>query len=108
MERFCDRLNEAIERAELSSAELSRRTGIGEGAISCYRNGTYKAGQKNVQKLAMALNVSIPWLMGLDVEMAPSAHELKQGIIDRVLRMNTTQLDMLESLLDVVEKMRES
>lgn len=36
MERFCDRLNEAIERAELSPAELSRRTGIGEGAISCW------------------------------------------------------------------------
>jgi hypothetical protein len=42
--------------------------------------------------------------MGLDVDMEPSAHELKQGIIDRVLRMNQAQLDMLESLLDVVEK----
>jgi transcriptional regulator with XRE-family HTH domain len=104
MERFCDRLNKAIDNAEISPAELSRRTGIGEGAISCYRNGSYKAGQKNVQKLALALDVSIPWLMGLDVDMEPSAHELKQGIIDRVLRMNQAQLDMLESLLDVVEK----
>ena len=103
MERFCDRLNEAIERAELSPAELSRRTGIGEGAISCYRNGTYKAGQKNVQKLAVALGVSIPWLMGLDVDMAPSSHEVKQALIDRVLRMDPEQLDKLSRLLDIVE-----
>lgn len=103
MERFCDRLNEAIERAELSPAELSRRTGIGEGAISCYRNGSYKAGQKNVQKLAVALGVSIPWLMGLDVDMAPSSHEVKQALIDRVLRMDPEQLDKLSRLLDIVE-----
>ncbi|MBR2800773.1 MAG: helix-turn-helix transcriptional regulator [Oscillospiraceae bacterium] len=103
MDRFCDRLNEAIERAELSPAELSRRTGIGEGAISCYRNGSYKAGQKNVQKLAVALGVSIPWLMGLDVDMAPSSHEVKQALIDRVLRMDPEQLDKLSRLLDIVE-----
>ena len=103
MERFCDRLNEAIEKAELSPAELSRRTGIGEGAISCYRNGSYKAGQKNVQKLAVALGVSIPWLMGLDVDMAPSSHEVKQALIDRVLRMDPEQLDKLSRLLDIVE-----
>lgn len=103
MERFCDRLNEAIERAELSPAELSRRTGIGEGAISCYRNGSYKAGQKNVQKLAVALGVSIPWLMGLDVDMVPSSHEVKQALIDRVLRMDPEQLDKLSRLLDIVE-----
>jgi transcriptional regulator with XRE-family HTH domain len=103
MDRFCDRLNEAIERAELSPAELSRRTGIGEGAISCYRNGSYKAGQKNVQKLAVALGVSIPWLMGLDVDMVPSSHEVKQALIDRVLRMDPEQLDKLSRLLDIVE-----
>lgn len=103
MERFCDRLNEAIERAELTPAELSRRTGIGEGAISCYRNGSYKAGQKNVQKLAVALGVSIPWLMGLDVDMVPSSHEVKQALIDRVLRMDPEQLDKLSRLLDIVE-----
>lgn len=103
MERFCDRLNKAIDNAEISPAELSRRTGIGEGAISCYRNGSYKAGQKNVQKLALALNVSIPWLMGLDVDMAPSSHEVKQALIDRVLRMGSEQLDKLSRLLDIVE-----
>ena len=103
MDRFCDRLNEAIERAELSPAELSRRTGIGEGAISCYRNGTYKAGQGNIHKLATALGVSIPWLMGLDVDMEPSSHEVKQALIDRVLRMDPEQLDKLSRLLDIVE-----
>ena len=102
MGRFCDRLNEAIEKAELSPAELSRRTGIGEGAISCYRNGTYKAGQSNIHKLATALGVSIPWLMGLDVDMAPSSHEIKQALIDRVLKMDVAQVERLSRLLDIV------
>lgn len=102
MDRFCDRLNEAIEKAELSPAELSRRTGIGEGAISCYRNGTYKAGQSNIHKLATALGVSIPWLMGLDVDMAPSSHEIKQALIDRVLKMDVAQVERLSRLLDIV------
>ena len=51
----------------------------------------------------MALDVSIPWLMGLDVDMAPSSHEVKQALIDRVLRMDSEQLDKLARLLDIVE-----
>lgn len=103
MERFCDRLNEAIEKAELTPAELSRRTGIGEGAISCYRNGTYKAGQKNTHKLAVTLGVSIPWLMGLDVPIGPSEYEIKQQIIERVQNATPGQLAKIVRILDLVE-----
>lgn len=103
MDRFCDRLNEAIERANISPAELSRRTGIGEGAISCYRSGQYKAGQVNVHKLAVALNVSIPWLIGLAVDMEPTVYEKRRNIIDRVSKMDTAQLEKLARLLDIVE-----
>ena len=103
MEEFSRRLEIAMENANISPAELSRRTGIGEGAISCYRSGAYKAGQKNTHKLALALGVSIPWLMGLDVDMLPTPSEKRQVLIDRVQTMDPDELDRLSRILDELE-----
>lgn len=69
MATFKDRFNLALELRDISPAELSRRAGVNEGAISQYRSGAYKASQRNLEKLAVALRVSIPWLMGADVPM---------------------------------------
>ena len=66
MSTFKDRLEEALSRSGLSAAELSRITGINEGAISQYRKGAYKASQPTLEKLSRALFVSIPWLMGIE------------------------------------------
>lgn len=63
---FRERLNKALNDKGMSPAELARKTGIGEGAISQYRSGAYKASQRNLEKIAGALNVSISWLMGVD------------------------------------------
>lgn len=65
MAEFKDRLNYALEEKGLKAADLSKMTGIGEGAISQYRSGAYKASQRNLELIANALNVSIPWLMGV-------------------------------------------
>lgn len=69
MAEFKDRLNEAMWIRHISAAELSRISEVNEGAISQYRAGKYKASQRSLDKLAHALNVSIPWLMGADVPM---------------------------------------
>lgn len=62
---FKDRLELAMQRSGITAAELSRVSGIREGAISSYRKGLYKATQSNLERLAEALHVSIPWLMGV-------------------------------------------
>lgn len=67
MAEFKDRLGEAMILRNLTAAELSRTSGVNEGAISQYRAGKYKASQRSLDKLARALRVSIPWLMGADV-----------------------------------------
>lgn len=67
IDSFKNRLNQAIDEKGITSAELSRASGVNEGAISQYRKGIYKATQRNLEKLSLALNVSIPWLMGGDV-----------------------------------------
>lgn len=71
METFADRLNKALQLRNMTASELSKRSGVNEGAISQYRAGAYKASQSNLDKLSKILNVQIPWLMGCDVPMQP-------------------------------------
>lgn len=68
---FRDRLNEALCYRKMSASELSKLSGVNEGAISQYRKGEYKASQDSLEKIAAVLNVSIPWLMGANVPMQP-------------------------------------
>ena len=65
MAEFKDRLEEALSLRSMKPSELAKKTGIGEGAISQYRKGAYKASQRNLEKISKALNFSIPWLMGI-------------------------------------------
>lgn len=83
MPEFKERLDEAMRIRDISAAELSRISKVNEGAISQYRAGKYKASQRSLDKLARALNVSIPWLMGADVPMTdePSALSLPSPVI---------------------------
>lgn len=69
MPAFKERLEEALSLRNISPAELSKLTGIGEGAISQYRKGAYKASQRNLEKIATALRVPIPWLMGISDDL---------------------------------------
>lgn len=64
MAEFKDRLEEALTMRNMKPAELSKLTGIGEGAISQYRKGAYKATQRNLEKISKVLNVPVSWLMG--------------------------------------------
>lgn len=73
---FKDRLNKALLMKGISAAELSRISGVNEGAISQYRKGGYKANQYNLEKIAAALNVSIPWLMGAAENISVAAADL--------------------------------
>ena len=83
MPEFKERLDEAMRIRDISAAELSRISKVNEGAISQYRAGKYKASQRSLDKLARALNVSIPWLMGADVPMTdePTAPTLPSPTI---------------------------
>lgn len=65
MPTFQERLAEALELRGMTPADLARATQIGEGAISQYKRGAYKASQRNLEKISKALHISIPWLMGV-------------------------------------------
>lgn len=73
---FQNRLNLALEARKMKPAELSRKTGFSKAKISQYTNGIYEAKQDGLYKIAQALNVSIVWLMGHDVPMERTRHEV--------------------------------
>lgn len=87
MSEFKNRLNEAITIRRISAAELARIAKVNEGAISQYRKGKYKATQENLERLAKALNVSIPWLMGADVQMQPNTEQINIFSFDNIRPM---------------------
>lgn len=63
-----ERLKEAMAQRGLRQADLVELTGIGKSSISTYLSGAYEPKQRNLHKLAQALDVEEAWLMGLDNE----------------------------------------
>ena len=69
MENTSIRIKEALKIRDMKQSELSKLTGISKGALSSYISGTYEPKQRNIYKIAEALNVNEAWLMGYDVPM---------------------------------------
>lgn len=72
MATFAERFRLALKKADISAAELSRKLNIPEGTISQYKSGAYEPKQRRLEVIANALNVSIPWLMGVSDDPVPS------------------------------------
>lgn len=64
-----ERLKEALKARNMLPIELSRKSGIGKSAISQYLSGKVTPKQDKIYKLAQALRVNEPWLMGYDEPM---------------------------------------
>ena len=84
---FASRLSQALETRGMKAADLSKKTKVAEGTISCYINGRYEAKQNRVQVFAEALDVNPAWLMGYDVPMeaersqpAPAPRPIPKGV----------------------------
>ena len=69
MPSIADRMKQAMDIRQMKQTDLVRKTGIGKSSISTYLSGDYEPKQKNIYKIAFALDVSEAWLMGYDVPM---------------------------------------
>lgn len=69
MKKTSDRIKEGLLARDMKQADLVNISGISKGALSSYISGTYEPKQRNIYKIAKALNVSEAWLMGFDVPM---------------------------------------
>ena len=68
MTLFGVRLMEAMDKRNVTAAELSRKTSISESNISRYLSGTIEPKMRALLILADALNVSADWLAGNETE----------------------------------------
>lgn len=64
MNIFAKRLCIALEEKGMRAADLAEKTGIGKSAISQYMSGAFKPKQVRTEKIAMALDVPVSYLMG--------------------------------------------
>lgn len=69
MATIAQRIREGLTIRGMKQADLVYKTGIGKSSISTYISGNYEPKQRNIYKIANALNVSEAWLMGYDVPM---------------------------------------
>ena len=67
--KISDRIKEALIIRNMRQADLVAKTDIGKSSISTYISGEYEPKQRNIYKIAKALDVSESWLLGNDVPM---------------------------------------
>jgi len=80
MSTISQRIKEALTLRNLKQADLVELTGIGKSSISTYISGAYEPKQKNIYKIAKALNVDESWLMGNDVPMERSNNNFNNNL----------------------------
>lgn len=69
MDTMANRIKEAMQLRNIKQSELVEKIGIGKSSISTYISGSYEPKQRNIYKIAKALDVNESWLMGNDVPM---------------------------------------
>lgn len=79
-EEFKDRLAKALEYADMTAAELSRKTKISESTLSQYKSGYARPKDDRLLIIANALGVRPSWLMGLDTEMTEEEFFAKKTV----------------------------
>lgn len=103
MATIAERMKEAMSLRGMKQSDLVSLTGIGKSSISTYLTGEYEPKQRNIYKIALALNVSEAWLMGYDV---PVKRVDSVGVEHSVPALNEDQQNALDlySKLDIVDR----
>lgn len=103
MKSISERMKEALEIRNMKQAELVEKTGIGKSSISTYLSGAYEPKQRNIYKIAKALDVNESWLMGNEVPMdRTSTLQQADKLLDEseIISMATLRNDNSDILLD--------
>lgn len=105
---FSERLYDAMNIRGVKSVDLAKSSGVSQSDISNYRAGRYEATQLNLQRLAEALDVSIPWLMGFDVAVGHYMDGTGEVQSDAVTQfVNSKKDDPRHVLFDLSSKVKE-
>lgn len=75
MASIAERIKEGLIIRNMTQSELVSKTKLNKSSISSYISGKYEPKQKAIYLIAEALNVSEPWLMGLDVPLTRASEK---------------------------------
>lgn len=105
MDSTANRIKQALHLRNMRQADLVNLTGIGKSSISTYISGEYGPKQKNIYKIAKALDVSEAWLMGLDVPMERKepAIRINDELIAKI-KNNPKLQELIDILSDASEE----
>lgn len=103
VDSFRHRLETAMEKREISAAELSKRSGLSESLISGYRTGRQEPKREKIALLSKALSVEPTWLMGFDVPMDGETYKESEIIKHMKSRISSLSATSEKQLLDAME-----
>lgn len=109
MKTISERIKEALEIRGMKQSELVEKTGIGKSSISTYISGSYEPKQRNLYKIAKALDVDVSWLMGNDVAM--ETQKTEGGFSNYEIARLITRLkkdSQLQEFLQIFDSLDES
>lgn len=66
---FSERLEYALKYRGMRQSDLAKESGITKSSISQYLNDGFEPTKKRLERIAKALDVNEPWLMGWDVPL---------------------------------------
>lgn len=102
MATIAERIQEALEIRNLKQTDLVEKTGIGKSSISTYISGEYEPKQRNIYKIAEALDVNEAWLMGHDVPMDRDIKPVKK------IKVNINKRNLSEAIKTVLENSKKN
>mgnify|MGYP000872581000 FL=1 len=107
MSTFADRLRASMSAANMKAVELHELTGISKASISEYLSSNYEPKQRNIFKIAQALDVSPSYLMGVsdtpqNTSAAPPQRPRKKGVRIPVLGSVAAGVP-IEAVEDVID-----
>lgn len=106
IDSFANRLDLALKRNNMRPIDLANKTHIDKSSISRYLSGDWKASQKRLTLIAMALNTNEAWLMGYDVSDAPNKSHINYKDYESIKNnSNTLSLnEKKEKLINYMNK----
>ena len=97
------RLREALEKRNMKAADLSKKTGVPEGAISYYLSGKSQPKGDRLHTLCVALNVSEAWMLGYDIPMERTLEQKKNDDLVKII----AQMRRDPKFFEIVSKLAE-
>lgn len=107
MKSISERMKEALELRNMKQADLVEMTGIGKSSISTYLSGDYEPKQRNIYKIAKALDVNEAWLMGNDVPMERNYNKQQErlrGYFHSIDDIRVKSIELDHSEIDLLEQ----